>query len=262
MSKHAIQHMLDLRTGFVPAASIGTTTAFQVPDAPVSGSMDDDNLIWFPTRPSIASRRPSMKSRGSCRGAIIDFANNREILFESNLEAGLGYMLVARRDVVRVLDQPPAVPYTDQDGKTKQHTFDFLAINAAGVRVAIAVKPEAKIEKSGIKTTLELIRQQVGTRFADRYLVRTEKHITKNRVYNARLIIQARRGRNQEDVSQLTDIVSTLHGSVQINEIVALSGLGGRGFYALVNLIGDGILELVGPGRIDYRAAVRCVAVH
>jgi hypothetical protein len=262
MSKTLIQHMQDLRTGFTPAVAAGTTTAFQIPDDIVSGRMDDENQFWFPIRPSIASRRPAMKSRGSCRGAIIDYADNRELYFESNLEAGLAYMLVARNDVARVVDQPPAVAYTDSNGKAREHTFDFMAVTADGVHIAFAVKPEAKVEKSGIRTTLELIRQQVGARFADRYLLRTEKHITRDRVFNARLILHARRGRNQEDVARLKDIVATLHGDVRINDVVGLSGLGGRGFYALVNLIGDGALELAGPGRIDYRATVRRVAVH
>lgn len=259
MSRPIVRHMLDRRIGFDAAAMAGTTTTFLVPTGPTSGRIVtvDGTEVWIPPRPSIASRRPSVRSRGSCRGSLIDPGDNREIVFESKLEAGFAAILLTRRDVVRVVDQPPAVVYRTQDGKSHGHTFDFLATHADGTRTAYAVKPRAKVKKSGIREVVALIRGQVGRSFADRYEVVTEREITRNRVADAKLVLRARRCRNDGDVTRIRDLVSTLHGTVRLADLVSRSGLGARGFGALVCLVGEGVFETVDGARIDYRTDVR-----
>lgn len=256
--EHILRHLLDRRMGFDPAAILaGSEPAPLAPDTPVSGRMSADGAVWFPPRRSVATRRPSARSKGSCRGSMIDPSDNREIVFESNLEAGLATMLVARRDIERVVDQPPAVTYRDADGVLRSHTFDFLATTVTDVRIAYAVKPQDQVESSGIEETLELIRQQVGGRFADRYLLRTDHDITRNKVENADLILRSRCCRNHEDVARMRDLVSTLRGSVRLADLVTQSGLGARGFTALVNLLDEGEIETVGGTLIEHRAQVR-----
>jgi len=165
-------------------------------------------------------------------------------------------ILLARQDITQVIDQPPAVSYKDQTGKTRSHIFDFLAVTFDGKRIAIAVKPECKLEKSGIQDTVSLIREQVGRRFADHYLIRTERQITRNRVANAELILRSRLCRNEADVAKMHELISSLHGATSISSLVAHSGLGARAFNAVVCLIDLGDLQTVGDIRIGYLASV------
>lgn len=165
-------------------------------------------------------------------------------------------MLLAKRDVSQVIDQPPAVSYKDRTGKTRTHIFDFLAITVDGSRIAVAVKPECKIEKSDIQEAVTLIREQVGRRFADHYLIQTERQITRSRVANAELILRSRLCRNEADVAKMREMISHLYGVTSISSLVAQSGMGARAFNALVNLIDHGDLQIVGEVRIDYLVSV------
>lgn len=255
-----LRHLLNLRAGFDE-----TAVAPERADANLLGrsaSPEEPGTIWIPTCPSTGSRRPSRKGKGSVRGSLVDKNSGREIVFESRLERGIAEMLLARRDVREVFDQPSAVSYVAVGGLQRQHTFDFLAITTDGMRLAIAVKPAAKVERSGIQETLDRIREQVGSQFADAYLLRTDQHITPDRVYNARLILRSRRCRDEGDIDTVWAIVGDLAGTFRIADVVMHSKLGARGFNGLVCLIDDGWLEPVGNTRIGYVTSLRRVSAH
>ena len=140
--------------------------------------------VWAAPSASVASRRPAKKSRGSFRGALVNPRTNREIVFESTLERDLAYILPTLPTVVGVRDQVGPVEYVDEDGVVHQHTFDFVADHEDGTSTAIAVKPARRVERSGVQKTLDLIRDQ-RTDVADRFVVRTGDHITRDRAANA-----------------------------------------------------------------------------
>ncbi|WP_048710271.1 hypothetical protein [Microvirga massiliensis] len=177
-------------------------------------------------------------------------------MIESNLERDLACIVMAHHPKTDLRDQPDPVEYVDADGVVREHTFDFVAILEDGTRTAIAVKPASKVGSSGIESTLDLIRAQVPA-FADRFEVRTGNHITRDRAHNARLILRALRTRNANDVAAVMAIASTLRGSVRIGALLAASRNDGHGFMAVACLIGDGVLEHVGPGRISHASLVR-----
>ena len=258
--RRIIRHLVNRRAGFDDTAisSAPPFTAFLPPTSPAKQA--ESGTLWSPTSLSAGSRRPSLRGKGSVRGSVVDHESNREIVFESILERGMAEMLLARRDVSRIWDQPPPVRYLDADGRGHQHTFDFLAITSSGRRCAIAVKPAAKVVRSQIEETISLIKAQVGDRFADTYLLRTERHITKARVFNARLILRSRRTRSEEDIATVRAIVGKLPGALLVSDIVAASKIGARGFNALVGLVDDGAVQPVGEVRLDYSSHVRITA--
>lgn len=212
--------------------------------------------LWQPPAPSTASRMPPLRGRGSFRGTIVDPVTNRVLVFESLLEKACVEILRVDPRVSEIFDQPPAVTYLDSAGKLRHHTFDFLARCHNGRRIAIAVKPEAKLEKSRIEQVVEAIRVQVGSRFADAFLVRTERHITRDKAYNARLILSSWHFRNKDHVQQITALVEDLKGAVKIADLMQRSGLEGHAMRAIACLIGDGVLRLARPGRIEPAALV------
>lgn len=211
---------------------------------------------WMPPAPSIATRLPPLRTRASFTGTLVDPISNRVLVYESLLEQGLAYILRADRRVSWIWDQPEPVKYIDDEGRSRSHTFDFLAVLHAGRRIAYAVKPASKVASSGIERTLELIRQQARPGFADAFVLRTNEHITKDRTHNARLILHSWSCRVPEHVEAVTKIVRDLHGSVGIRELAEVSGLEGHALRAIACLIGDGVLRLTRPGRIGYSAFV------
>jgi len=210
--------------------------------------------------PFIHRQPPAGTPRGSVRGWIVDPTTRREIVFESKLERGMAELLAASRDVSRVVDQPPAVSYVDPTRGTRRHTFDFLAITQSGTRIAIAVKPYTKSARSGIQDIIDQIRNQVGAAFADRFLLRTERHVTPDRVFNARLILRARSCRDQAAIEKVKNLLPA-QGVVRICDVVAQSGLGAQAFNAIIGLIDDGRVQPLDNKRIDYPTAIRISSI-
>ena len=180
---------------------------------------------------------------------------NREITYESTLERDLVYILLAHPDVADVQDQVP-IDY-DDNGVKRKHTIDYVATLNNGTRTAFFVKPAKRVKSSGIEETVDLIREQTPKIFADHYEIRTGEHITRVRAENARLIHRARRTRCEEDIAIIAKVAATLRGAVTIQSLLAASMNNGNGFYAVVCLIDDRILDHVGHGLITYSSLIK-----
>ncbi|WP_457093358.1 hypothetical protein [Microvirga sp. P5_D2] len=241
----------------------GRETSSKAEPAPAgaadSGPMFDDRYerAWVPPSASLACRRPPLKSRSSTRGTFVNPRTHREVVYESTLERDLAYILLAHRDVETMQEQPREVEYVDRDGVVRTHIPDFRVELRDRTRISIDVKPAIKVGSSGIEDTLDLIRSQSKGGFADCFVLRTGEHITRDRAADARLIHKARRMRNEDHVREVLAVASALIGSIRIDALLAATRNGGYGLMAVVCLIGDGVLEHVGPGRISHDSFVR-----
>ncbi|WP_294642439.1 hypothetical protein [uncultured Aureimonas sp.] len=215
---------------------------------------------WLPPEPSRASRAIALRSTASYRGSIVDAATNREHLFESDLEQGFIHIALASPEVVELHEQPPAVAFIDDDGRRAEHTFDALLVTRSGERVAIDVKPRSKIGRSRILDIQRRIREQVGTRFADRYLVRTEDHIHPDDVADARLVLRARRLADPAADAAIAEALPFLAGWCRLVDLVDAIGGGSAAFNAAVRALGSGVLSARGDARISIDAFVRRAA--
>lgn len=196
-----------------------------------------------------------LRSIASFRGSVV--AENREYVYESKLERGFIYISLASGLVEGYLDQPPMVTFRWPDGGNGEHTFDALLTLKGGTRVAVAVKPKKKVEKTQILEILRLIEEQVGTAFADIYLLRTEDHIHPDDVYDAQLLLRARRLACAASDAVVATLAGSLHGWCRLRDLVAASGIGGDAFNAAVRLVGDGMLEVRDCARVSYECFVR-----
>lgn len=212
---------------------------------------------WQPPEPSRASRKIQLRSIASYRGTIVDPTRNRAFDYESQLERDFLYVALASSDVEDVHEQPPAASYVDHTGKRRQHTFDALLTLLGGRRIAVALKPSGRVGKSGIQTTLELIREQVGEAFADRYVLRTERHLHPDDVADARLILRARSLPDPGADRAAADIASTLRGWCRLSDLAQAIAPKGVGFNAVVRRIGAGDLFVKGDARISLNCLVR-----
>lgn len=205
------------------------------------------------TKPSRASRKIALNSKGSVRGFFVTC--EQETWYESELEYKVALALLARPDVRDIVDQPPAITYVDDHGKERQHTFDWLAVTDK--KYLISVKPSALVAKSGIERILELAARQVSPKIADYVVLVTEQKLSLIDNHNAELIHLARRGIYPNEDAKVAKIAKRLRGTATIASVVEASGLGGSGFNAVVRAIADGRLVLAAPCTIDYAASVK-----
>lgn len=212
--------------------------------------------VWIPPKASVASRRPAKKSRASFRGSLVNPRTNREIVFESIPERDLAYIALTTPSVVDLREQVGPVEYVDENGEIHQHTIDFVADMKSGTSTAFFVKPAKRVEPSGIRRTVDFIRSQQPS-VADRFSIRTEQHITRDRSADARLLHRALRSRDSDDIATVLGFARTLRGSMTIRDVLSVTRNDGFGFMALLCLIADGVLEHVGPGRISRDSFVR-----
>ncbi|ATQ57211.1 TnsA endonuclease N-terminal domain-containing protein [Paracoccus yeei] len=138
---------------------------------------------------------PSLASRGGVVGKhhftgefVADFSGARVVYFESHLEMQVLEVLRARPDVADVAEQPPRVTWRDGSGVVRHHTFDFLVTLRSGERVAVAVKPAARVISSGVRVALAEIAAQIDPAFAARILLVTDRDIDPVEVRNATLL--------------------------------------------------------------------------
>jgi hypothetical protein len=212
-------------------------------------------VIFIPPSESTASRKPPKRTRGHYRAVDVDPRENRKKVVESTLESGLLSMFKASRKVVHIEDQPPAVEFVNDEGRTTHHTFDFRVHLADGRRIAYAVKPAKRVKPSGLRRTVELIREQSLAGFADEVVIRTGEDITRLRVFNAEQIIWARRRR-----CEARQVAAHLQGRTRIEELVARMPLGPRAFAAVVGLVDEGLLKLDPEEKLRPHAFVRRTA--
>jgi hypothetical protein len=120
---------------------------------------------WIPPSASIGERDFPFASKASERGFVI--AYNRRIPYESGLERGFILAYLAHRATKSVIEQSPRFEYVDGDGVCHPHFFDLLVILHDGKRLAIDVKPHAKLESSNLKIVHKLIAGQMSPDIAD-----------------------------------------------------------------------------------------------
>lgn len=211
----------------------------------------DERHAFRPPHASLASRQPT-GSQFSFTGTVIGGNPPREIRVESKLERDVALVLLARSDVADLVEQVP-VSYVDEAGIRHNHTFDFRVTTTDGTRIAIAVKPEAKAEKawSLVRSVAE---QNAG--FADKFLVMTNLHVSRDSVANAAFVAEARRRVDPKMDALLAAMVDGLVGTTTIGSIVEASGHGADMFAAVARALGDGKLVKKGCGRIRDASVV------
>ncbi|MGI0526565.1 Tn7 transposase TnsA N-terminal domain-containing protein [Rhizobium giardinii] len=218
---------------------------------------DDGNIVeidtWIPPARSTATRMPPARTKGHSRGALVDPRTYRSVTFASTHEMCCAMILIASPHIAEVYDQPPAIEYTDAAGKKRKHTPDYLAVDHAGRKCAIAVKPSRLVEKSGIKNTLASIRPVLGD-YAEDIILLTEHQLTPGHANNAESAIHAQQCRIQEHCDRVLEIVHDAEGELNAYHVAGLFGDFALGMNAIWCLVYDGILELADPKRMlsDY----------
>ncbi|KQT48995.1 hypothetical protein ASG43_09190 [Aureimonas sp. Leaf454] len=203
-------------------------------------------------RPSVASRFPAPRKRGSRTGFVVDPFRRRSIVFESGLENQGINVLVAAPQVAEIEEQVRPVRFLDRAGIDRSHCFDVRVRLICGRRVAIAFKYEEDAHRDGLAELLQTIAQQAfeedanGNRvpFADEYRIVTERHLDGIRVRNAEMVVECGSDFDEEGQAIVRDRLAGAPRSFALGEVGRMTGLGSRGFRAAVALVQAGIVEV------------------
>lgn len=203
---------------------------------------------------SRSTRRINPRSRGSGRGMtpclLPSWDQARRVVYESILEMRVLHLLLARPDIWDLWEQPERIRYVDADGNAKSTVFDFLVTLRCGRKIAIAVKPAAIVEETGFRQELELIRAATPLSFADDVVLVTDRSFTPADARNAERLQEFRRTPDEEADQIIGELLQGLQSETTIADLVALSGLDGRGFRAAFRAVYCGDARLMSAGDI------------
>ena len=173
---------------------------------------------------------------------------------DSLTEKRVALVLLARPDVVKLENQVGFI-WEASDGSTHTHFFDFRATMVDGIRVAIMVKYDAKLKQEEFRAEIAEIATQVTPEFADRVTLMTEKHLDPIDVFNATLFNSVRHPDDEADTI-MRQTIRRLNGAAKVGDLIAHTGLKGRGFRSIARLIGSRELALQERVRVDYDSLV------
>jgi hypothetical protein len=213
---------------------------------------------WTPPEDSLGLRHFTFASKASSRCVLI--ADNRCIEAESRGERNATLKFLADPTTLKVVEQSPRIEWVDDEGEIHPHTFDLLVTRRISRRtiskVAVDVKPSAKVKSSGIKQLHATIAQQMDPGVADELLVFTEKKLTRSDLYNVELFHAVFKQHYPEDDKAILGLIKKMKDPAPIAHLVKASGLAGYGFNAIARAIAVGHLALVEPVPITRRAVV------
>lgn len=203
---------------------------------------------------SRSTRRINPRARVSGRGMMScllpSWDHARRVVYESILEMKVLHLLLARPDIWDLREQPERIRYIDADQNAKSTVFDFLVTLRCGRKIAIAVKPAAIVEESGFRQELELIRASTPLSFADDVVLVTDRSFTPAEARNAERLQEFRRAPDDDADQVVMNLLQGQQSETTIAELVASSGLDGRGFRAAFRAIYSGGARLVTMGDI------------
>ena len=209
--------------------------------------------------PSPGVREPTVRGARTARGNSI--YDNHVVHHESELEHRGSKRMQARRDVVNLVSQPYKIRFVDQRGEYAHHIVDFHVDFDDGLRVAVAMKPEAKAKKLAellerVVNTGQVVRKdgshgELSEAF-DTVTIITEEWASLDEDHNARFILWALK----KPKAQACPIVRerALHlRSAKVRYIDLIAGLPDDGprRIAFWLLVYAGVLVPEEPGRID-----------
>lgn len=211
--------------------------------------------------PSRATRQINYRSRASGRGSLVRLRrfDNRllHLVAESFAEIRCVNLLMARRDVVDIWDQPQRVKFTKANGKTGTHTFDYLVKLTSGRKIAIAVKPATRSQKPDFQHDLARIAQELPTTFADSVLLHTDEDVPPYHAANAARMCEFVKQPDPVADEAILKVASRTNGRVRLSDFVEMTGLGGRAYRAAHRFLYDGFLAPCQPGLITPAIMVK-----
>lgn len=175
---------------------------------------------------------------------------------DSLLEHAVFHVVLARRDVVDLLEQPAPISYTDDLGRVRRHTFDAIVVFRDGTRIALVIKPSAIAVRRRTDGLVAHLARDLPRDVADGVLLMTERDVGRDELHDAKLVNGARLHARPEHDALLLRHMRAHPGGSTIAALCVGTGLRGDGLRAVARLIGDGTLARETTGRIGPETRV------
>ncbi|MAU43572.1 MAG: hypothetical protein CMP09_01760 [Yangia sp.] len=228
--------------------------AERVPDQAYGVTANIAAHYTVPARPA-TDRNPGVGAKKHFSCAFVYGPGAGTVMKTDSLtEKRVALVLLARPDVTS-LENQVAFGWVARDGTKHTHFFDFLVTMADGSRVAIMVKYDDKLGQEEFRDEISKIAAQVPPEFADRVTLMTEKHLDPVDIFNSTLFNAVRFPDDEADAA-MRQTIGRLNGAARIGDLIAHTGLGGRGFRSIARLISSRELALQGRVRVTYDSLV------
>lgn len=213
----------------------------------MSDDDDFDDDFYRPPQSTTAGLMFPARSKLTVRGftlAMLPAEKRwRQITSASQGERETCLLALADPNLWNLHDQPETVAFLDVDGRQRTHRFDYLAEYRDGSKVALAVKPEARVESLNFRTTLKAIRRDLPLGFADKVCLVTEQNRHPKEVQNAQLLNFFRRSPDADADALTRERIASLTDELSIQELIAPLAIGARGYRAAFRAIFAGLLQ-------------------
>jgi len=210
--------------------------------------------------PSRATRKINFRSRVSGRASLVRVRRYDgqlvHLLAESIGEVRCVNLLMARRDIVDIWDQPSPVRFQRANGKMAQHTFDYLVHLASGRKIAVAVKPYDRVRKTGFVDELARISEAMPVNVADKVVLLTERDFPRYQAVNAARLCEFVKFPDAEADDAIQNAVSCISGRIKLGHLVRMTGLGSRAYRAAHQALYDGKLVPANWGIIGSEMVI------
>ena len=216
--------------------------------------------------PSRATRGIPKRSKASSRGSVVVYLPShnepRIIQFESKLEQRVLFLLLARKAVWDIREQPEAFRYVGREGQRKYHFFDFMVTLKCGRTIAIAVKPKKSVRKNHFLLDLADIRAAMTSDYADDVDLITDHDFTKAEALNAERFNAFVRTHNENLQQKLEALIHMVAFPLSVGELQNRLGAGAEGYRAIFLAIFDGLLSADKTREIDLSTVVELGEGH
>lgn len=183
-------------------------------------------------------------------GVVLGDGPGVRFCLESNGEANCALVAFYRKETAKMTEQV-LFHWFDEFGKAKKHYIDFVVVLKNQKTIGYAVRPTSGVSPEYLIMLSRIKAQAIEKGFLDDFRLVSETDICPIELFNANLFHSVRRPDCFAD-PVIQEIVSDLKGVTTVGALVALSGLEGMGFRAVVRLIGSGRLEQLNYERITY----------
>jgi len=209
--------------------------------------MLDGNIYhWAPPARSRARRAISRKADRHSVGQLVFGPGNGQCLgYGSYLEYKVAICAIYRPDVIDIEEQLEGIRYflpSRPVGKQNPlHYIDFRVTKRGGQRIGLIVKPSTHVTPE-FRAEVRAVASAARGKLVDKTYLVTEDNISRIELANAEFMHEVRFPDPESDAI-LARFLLTMMDACRISDIVRQTGLGDRGFGAVVRALTQQVLQ-------------------
>lgn len=135
-------------------------------------------------------------------------------------------------------------------------SINYRDVLADGLRYAVAIKPIDHVEKYDFDLKLRYVRAALPDAFADEVILMSEADFTRAQALNAQRYHEFTKKADTEADDQIVRTTYEQPAPTFLEDLIASSGLGRRGFRAAFRAIIEGKIKPLSHGKIGMRTLV------